>query len=195
MARTVSKGRLGEAQQFVGLLWSGQTGWVYGALAMGGEFNSNGSYRAARWRQFFFVWPDERKDFVEGGVYESEEHDVYVCPMLRRAPNGRQTGGAGGRHLWADLDSPSAVGLANKERVLEGRGSFTVDSGRNEHIYISLDSWYPAEDVEAANHRLAIFLGADAKWKNNSVLRLPGTLNHKGRADGGNPFPVRLFRP
>jgi hypothetical protein len=46
------------------------------------------------------------------------------------------------------------------------------------------------EQHEVLCRGLAAHLGGDHKYSDNDVLRPPGTLNYKGRVDGGEPYPV-----
>jgi len=73
-----------------------------------------------------------------------------------------------------------------------GPGSWTVASGSGgRHVYVALADCLPAVEVERLNRRLAVALDADAKWSGESLLRVPGTRNHKGRARGGSAVWVR----
>ena len=50
----------------------------------------------------------------------------------------------------------------------------------------------PSEVFQRLDQQLANFIGGDSKFRDNSLLRPPGTLNHKGRAKGENSYPVIL---
>ena len=54
-----------------------------------------------------------------------------------------------------------------------------VDCGRGRHVYLHLQETLEPAEIERWNQRLALALGADAKWDAAAVLRLPGTFNHK----------------
>jgi len=64
-------------------------------------------------------------------------------------------------------------------------------------VYVDLAGPVALYEHEALCRALGAFLGhADAKIRPNDVLRPPRTLNHKGRARGGDSTPVEwLIRP
>jgi hypothetical protein len=86
-----------------------------------------------------------------------------------------------GRFAWADVDwpwTPERQAAWEEVRTV-APGSMLVDSGRGRHCYVPLGAPHPPAELEVWNRRLGALLGADSKWAENSLLRLPGTLNFK----------------
>lgn len=163
-----------------------------------GYFPAGGRYAFARHEPRFYLWPGERERLSADVVAaRAGRVDVYWCPALRTSQNRHGYGGKYGSNaveplywLWADLDhalTPVQAALRatlDPIRVASGGGPDRL------HVYLPL-----AEPVDIATHRrlnrtLAARLGADAKFSDESLLRLPGTVNHKTDApvaalDGG----------
>jgi hypothetical protein len=120
----------------------------------------------------------------------AQEHDVYVgC-----APRGRRFGGADAVErvwcLWADLDSPDAMGRLD---AFEPAPSFVVASGSPGCVH----AWWPLnrplrpDHARVALRRLAHHLDGDmVSAEPARVLRPPGTRNHKHAP----PAPVECVR-
>jgi hypothetical protein len=150
-------------------------------------------HRPGAFRQSFFSWPDE----LDAAVTSAEAavgrgHDVYVCPHPRTERKRRKrTGAEHGALLWADLDGDAPD--ASVRRVRDA-GAVLVDSGSpgHFHAYLRLAGTATRDQVETMNNQLATALGADAKWSNESLLRLAGTRNFKS---GGDGRPVEFVVP
>jgi hypothetical protein len=116
--------------------------------------------------------------------------DVYVgcAPRIRRS---------GGRDdiapialLWADCDGPDVVAALH---AFPFPPSIIIRSGTatNEHGFWALTSALTLYELEDANRRLALELGADPKCVDGArILRVPKTFNFKN----GARRPVRLLR-
>jgi hypothetical protein len=118
----------------------------------------------------------------------NQECWVSVCG--RPAP---QPGGAavpGGRVLWADCDTPQAIDAARKlvrrvpVRLLVESAGARDPGERRRHLYLLANRWLGAEELEAANARLAELLGSDRVGDRGRLMRLPGTVNRKGGSPG-----------
>lgn len=134
--------------------------------------------------------PVDRLDEVRQVVLElAPQTDLYVGVLPRwRAQGARRDVGGGARVVWADCDGDEAVrALAAFRRppsIIVRSGS-----GGNRHAYWLLDRRATVAEVQRANRRLALALGADAGSAEAArILRPPATLNHKHAA----PVPVVL---
>jgi len=116
--------------------------------------------------------------------------DVYVgcAPRVRRG-GGRQDI-APCALLWADCDGPQALAALD---AFPCRPTVVVCSGTasNVHAFWALTARLNVHQLEDANRRLALALGADPRCADAArILRVPGTHSLKS----GNPRPVRLLR-
>jgi hypothetical protein len=127
-------------------------------------------------------------DFV---LKSAQRHDVYVIPNLRSARRATKGSCLGSEHCWVDIDNVTERTMRRLKVVL-GQGSFMVHSGRGLHVYVFLDDLYGPAIIENLNKQLVSYLGGDSKWAENPLLRLPGSMNHKGRAAGRSSYPVTI---
>jgi hypothetical protein len=174
-------------------LFGNRQGIVAIALGTGGYFDGNRKYLFGHgcMKHRYFAWPSQRAEIITLALRSAKNHDLYVIPNLRSAPNAKKGFFTDSAYCWADLDKVTdATEILLKE--VQSQGSFLVHSGRGLHVYIALDGVYPVEIIEPLNRALRDFLEADSKWAENSLLRVPGTLNHKGRALGQESYPVVL---
>ena len=113
------------------------------------------------------------------------------CSVLPR--NEPVAGGKavpGGTLLWADVDSPGTLWRARALRqrlpvrlVIESGGA--ADPGESRwHLYLVASRWLAADELEAANARLAKLLGGDRVGDRGRLMRVPGTRNLKGGRGG-----------
>ncbi len=92
--------------------------------------------------------------------------------------------------LWADCDDEH---VARALRAFPLQPSIVLRSGTatNAHAFWALTAALSLHELESANRRLALALGADPRCVDGArILRVPGTLNFKGNP----PRPVRLLR-
>lgn len=150
---------------------------------------------------------------------EADKHDynVYVgvgarCKGLEHDQRGRKVEVVGFGCLWLDLDigkvghaadncTPDEDAAAELLKQMPHSPSIVVRSGGGLHVYWLLDEWCAdAGRVEGVCKRwqqIAIDLAAghgwhvDAKHDRTTVLRVPGTRNHKSTS----PRPVELLMP
>jgi DNA-binding MarR family transcriptional regulator len=166
-------------------LYGRRLGIVVVVLGVNGRYSgAKDTYKfaSASLPRRFFEWPREREKLFEI-VKLAHVHDLYVLPTLRSARNARKGSCLGSEYIWADVDHVDETTWRKLARI-SSDSSFLVHSGRGLHVYIKLDSWYPADVIEKLNNQLMHYLGADSKWAENALLRLPGTINHKLRAQG-----------
>ncbi len=116
--------------------------------------------------------------------------DVYVgcAPRIRRS--GRREDIALSALLWADCDGTDVLATLDAFPLPP---SVIVRSGTatNTHSFWALTSALALHELEDANRRLALALGADPKCFDGArILRVPGTYNFKH----STRRPVRLHR-
>lgn len=132
------------------------------------------------WTEHPFQWPDNADEAVEFVKSNYKDYDVYVAPAMfnenasRRSPDQVQ----GSHVLWADLDDNSVKNALDR---LHDFGAMVVQSGSDDHYhgYLLLDRPVDGEELAKLNKVLAYKFGGDSKHAANTVLRVPGTLNHK----------------
>lgn len=135
-------------------------------------------------------------ELVEAGQRLSAQGmDVWFtpAPRLTNTQGRTKATSAPSRVVWADVDQA----LTETQRSLVDRLDATlVGSGTPDHfhVYLHLDAPATPEVTEYLNRALRAELGGDAKHSSESLLRLPGTANHKARVRGGQALPVTVER-
>ncbi len=196
MAESAAEDDLEEhARAFTECLWARLGGWA--CLAVGvSPFWEDGRYRHTGFLEVFRRWPQEAEALLSAGLGAASRHDVWVCPLLRSRRQRRRGTAIAGRHLWVDIDHECSSDEAALVDELTGRdGSFAVASGSPGHLHVYVQVAEPMDvgEIEVGNRRLSRTLRGDAKWDETSLLRLPGTINHKPTATLGAPAPVRVL--
>ncbi len=139
-------------------------------------------------QRFFDV---ARADAAAAAVTALGRHcDVYVGAAPRRKRKGTRDAVAAGWALWADCDGTAA---ASALASFEPAPAIVVRSGsaENRHGYWPLTAPLSPNELERANRRLALALGADSASADAArILRPPGTLSFKHDP----PRPVTLER-
>jgi predicted transcriptional regulator len=173
-------------------------GTVLLAEAPNGHYTETGSYGhgGKGWHPRTFRWPQQSRQMMEFVIEFSPTSDVYVLPSLRSRSNPARKGSSlRSGFVRLELDQPDANAMRRLATILS-KGSFLVRSGRpkNLHVYLTLNGLHEPLLVERASKAVANYLGGD-KWVENAFLRVPATLNHKGRAQGSQSWPVTLEVP
>jgi hypothetical protein len=182
---------------WTGRVWGRAEGWACAAIASGGHYSASGKYEFTDFRHRYYRWPDQARRLLAELLCAASEADVYVIPLLRHHRSARKGSGGAGQVAWADVDgtwTPERAAAVDHLREA-GTPVWVVESGSGgRHVYVRLAGPEPPERIEAWNRRLGALLGADAKWAENSLLRLPGTFNHKPRNGRKVPTVVRWAR-
>jgi hypothetical protein len=122
------------------------------------------------------------------------KNDVYVGVAVRDSDLHGGRAAIGAAHLvWVESDDPRT---APRLGAFAHPPTMVVASGTPGHlqIYWLLDHSYPIEEVESANHRLAVALAGDTGCADGArILRPPDTFNHKH--DPPRPVTLLLYRP
>ena len=173
-----------EAQAFLQRRFGDSEGYLATAIGVGGRFKDH-SYEFMAWKEHQFNWPSEEELVLlamEQVVKNYGTADIYVCPVLRSTGARTKRNGVASKTVFADLD-----GVTSWPEQLNPYLEI-VNSGSSDHyhVYIQLTDAVSIPQLEAFNKALASVTKADSKWSNNTVLRLPGTTNHK------HGFPVAV---
>ncbi|MER6329253.1 AAA family ATPase [Streptomyces sp. NPDC001034] len=172
-----------------------------------------------KFRQHFYRWPAERSrvaEFVFTEKYSPNPAtgsevwfslcqfpardgvDLNDCAINWRAQRlahlARPTDVA-----WCDIDhaaeSLTPQELAEADEWVASKGGAVVmsGSGENRHIYIKLNRKLDAKELDRLNRQIcAKYQGSDVSKANaSSILRLPGTFNHK--TPEGSPVRLRVW--
>lgn len=135
------------------------------------------------WEEKQFAWPMGRGRLLRWVQRRIDECNIFICPALRSEARRIKGDGVNLSWLWADVDwekvtdKPAVVAAVRKlapARVFSG-------TGKNMHVYVQLDKPVGIEEHYRLNQGLRDLFEADAKHPDNSLLRLPGTFNRKGR--------------
>ena len=145
-------------------------------------------YRAEGKLTRFFVDVHAR-DIARIVTLIGQRTDVYVgcAPRVRR--RGGREDIAATAIVWADCDGEHVVRALHAFPL---QPTIVVCSGTatNAHAFWALTAALRLHELEDANRRLALALGADATCVDGArILRIPGTLNFKTHP----PRPVRLL--
>lgn len=161
------------AEQYLNSLFGTTTGHV--AVAYKDQGDS--------WQECQFEWPKDRSKLL-GWAQVHQDANIFICPGLRSDPHTRKKGdGINLRWLWADVDwdkVPAEKRTEVNKRI--GRlGTMIVASGSqgNLHVYVDLGKPVDVREHLRLNTGLRDYLYADNKQSDNSLLRLPGTINWK----------------
>lgn len=159
------------------LVLGDRSGFLALAFGYGPHRSETGRYAHREWIETQFEWPADRdKIAVEIARLQGEAVDVYVCPAVRFTKDRRKGSALPPMVCWADLDGEPAD--PDLWRTL---APFAVASGQpgHWHAYIPLTRPVDLGTHARLNKALAERLGGDHKWSDESLLRLPGTWNHK----------------
>lgn len=146
-----------------------------------------------------FEWPTEADALVRNVIQEDAAgQEVWYCVHLHSDGSNRNEGNAiERRRLHADIDEVTE----ENSRLVSELGAWVVYSGSPGHLHVYVDL---SESVDRLTYNrledsLTKYLGADAKKRDNDILRIPGTGNKKYSPpvpvewDGG--VAQRIWRP
>lgn len=104
--------------------------------------------------------------------------DVYVGVAPRRTADGTRDGVTHAHVTWADVDGPEGL---KRAAAFDPHPTLIVRSGSpgGAHAYWALERAADVALVEQINRGLCEALGGDPVWAATTILRVPGTLNHK----------------
>lgn len=171
------------------LVLGDRPGFVALAFGHGPHRTESGKYAHREWVEIRFDWPAEKdKLAAEVAHLQAERVDVYVCPAVRFTNDRRKGSALPPRVCWVDLDAEPA-----DPDLWQTLAPFVVASGQpgHRHAYVPLTRPVDLGTHARLNKALAERLGGDHKWSDESLLRLPGTWNHKTDP----PSPVVVESP
>lgn len=135
------------------------------------------------WEEYQFAWPRGRNRLLRWVKDRMDHANIFICPALRSEKRRVKGDGIELDWLWADIDWEK---VRDKAAVLEALRALKPalvrsGTGNNYHVYVQLTEAVSLQDHYRLNQGLRDLLEADAKHPDNSLLRLPGTYNRKGR--------------
>ncbi|MEV0690460.1 DUF3987 domain-containing protein [Streptomyces sp. NPDC050388] len=185
--------RASHAQRFLSWTFGTKGGeWVRVATSEPGNPKS--------FRSWAIQLPNLRGMGANLGVIEeflelSETHNVFICSALFDGEGIKAENVTGGRVAWVDIDPPRLKDksidrgrlpahmrwLKSTKQELRNLGAKIVNSGSpgGVHVRIKLSRMVSRDELRAINWLLAQKYKGDSKHSSESLLRLPGTLNHK----------------
>ena len=175
--------------EFLDLVLGEHTGYL--ALAVGhARRTDDGDFdRHDPWREIRYAWPAERAKalaFVDKALARDAPLDVYFTPAVRTTDARRKGDAVAPSCCWVDLDTaPEDKQLLKRLRPVVVRSG----SAGRAHLYVPLTEPVDVTTLTRLNKALAHHLGGDKKWSDESLLRVPGTANHK--TVPGNPVAAR----
>lgn len=184
----------GQARRYLDQV-AGQTpGFLAMAVGRQPYRSDTGRYAHRSWQEYRIGWPADRDRMLADLARLCAGADVYVCPAVRRTDARHKGDAAAPGWCWVDLDgAPADTALWDELAPL------VVRSGQpgHRHAYIPLSVPVDVAAHARLNKTLAARLGGDAKWSDEALLRLPGTLNFKPATPGEGrtaapPAPVEL---
>ena len=163
---------------FTAVVFGDRAGYLALAIGYDGYRNQSGAYRHREWAEHHYAWPDDAEQLWTdlGRENLTNRIDVYVCPAVRHTQQRRKGDALPPMVCWADLDHEPA-----DHDLVQRLDPYVVDSGQpgHTHLYLPLSEPVDLGTHAALNRALAEQLGGDPKWSDESLLRLPGTHNHK----------------
>jgi len=180
--------------EFFREIYGDQRGFICLVLRGKGHFKGSGSYSFQSFSDRYFKWPGEAEAAVDLVFRQRRIDDVYFTPRLRRERSRRKDTATAGGCLFVDIDKVPTEEQRQRLDQLTSRRHYAVSSGTNDniHLYLPLEGDATASEVTDLCRRLVLAVGGDAKWADNSLLRVPYTYNHKERARGGSSTPVLI---
>lgn len=190
-----------DISEYLSAVFGDAEGIAHSVGRRAGYFTARGGYSFkpikghfnARWIPLTRAWPAEADQLAADLAVSVDTYDIYVCPYLMTGDERTPGGAVALSKVHADIDGECPL-----DKVAD-LGGWAVSTGSpgHAHVYVDLAAPVPLHHHTALCRALGAHLGdADAKIMPNDVLRPPGTLNHKGRARGGESAPVEwLIRP
>jgi len=130
----------------------------------------------------WFRWPGDRYRVLHHIVSRAGTHDVWMAALLKQE---QQRGTElPGRYAWCDADTGKLSPNADAE--IESLDPAIVLSGSlgNRQVWVRLPKLSSPAEIRLYNKGLIARIGGDPKHSPDSIMRVPGTLNHKACEDG-----------
>lgn len=167
-----------QAESYLDRRFRDQEGYV----ALGFQDARKGWFR----QECRLQWPKDKERILNLCRLQTAQHNVFICPVLRASEDRNKYNGLGGFSAFCDLD-----GSQVPEQYLPLFDVVSSGTPGHSHIYLNLSEFTYPFTIEELNWALTQAFDGDAKWSNDSFLRLPGTLNHKNI---DNPTPVEVLQ-
>lgn len=184
--------RVDEAVRFLNNIHGGrQLKLAHAELLNRGKSNQSfldGQTRFRAWGMGLENWLHRRMDKADDGV------EIFYAPTPMKGDTGRKKFQVMPTTV-AFSDADYGLSAQVKARLIELGACLVKSGGRTEdrkpkyHVYLRLSREVDLDELEKINRGLKIFINGD-KFDATSLLRIPGTRNHKYK---GSPM-VRLER-
>lgn len=125
---------------------------------------------------------------------QNQAGNMWVCPAPRMSHTRRKGGAARSYVLWADFDGKGR-GMENAIPLVPHVWPVRSGSVGHYHYYLLLSQPIGWRDLTLGNWLLARVIGGDNKWSDESLLRLPGTINPKTGAEVVPEVPLDRVVP
>lgn len=166
-------------------LWDERPGWV--CLATDHRIRDIKSERkkTAFHNAAWYSWPEDRSKIWAYAEQVMNSREVWFTPAQFKSKGRKMDNAIGGRICQVDADHTdewTEEETATRLALLVELNAAVVKSGTNGnfHAYIKLDRDTPRDVIDGLNAQLtAAFAGDSTKENASSVLRMPGTFNHK----------------
>lgn len=130
-------------------------------------------------QQYFFSWPDQKKDVLTHLLQQSRTVDVYISPSLFNKHSSLKADWKGSHYAWIEFDgnAPETTPKGIPEPTIRIQSS----EAKHEHWYWKLKNFETNHQVlETLTKQLSYTLEADLSgWDAGQVLRPPGTRHHE----------------
>lgn len=178
--------------QFIDTCFTDDAGWLHIASGIA-RLKDDGikvDHRGFTPERFDMSVPGNREEAVQRIATLAPTHDVWMAPYPLSGEKRHEETAVSLRRVHTDVDG-GGLDLGKVEAL----GAWFVESGSvgNGHVYVEVDRELTYAEHQGLCRALAAHLGGDSKYRDNDLLRIPGTFNHKSAARGeGDPRPTRF---
>jgi hypothetical protein len=172
--------RLGEAYRFFDNLYGGNvTRLATASMSNRGMATQRFNEAPMRLR----VGDESVMGRLDSMIRKSRTEDMFFAPTPMKGPAGRKKDQAlPSRIVYGDADNgitdTAHSRLTELGACLVRSGGITADNKPKYHVYIRLTRAVPPAELETLNRALKRLINGD-KWDATTLLRVPGTVNHK----------------
>lgn len=187
---------MSDLRTYLQYLYGPHTGYVHLTVGRDPYLTDSGRYAHRTWEEHSFLYPAGLDDIIDLADEIGDTADVYHRPYVGRSTQRRKGTGYDDK-LHSDID-----GNLDPDRIHELGGTVIWSGGSPTNGYgiIPLTEVLDNPDHTALNKAYVRALGADSKFTDENVIRLPGTWNLKSTMrgepavqvvwDGRTPEPV-----
>lgn len=160
--------------EFYDFLYGEREGYVCAAT------KTHDERRGDAWKEYFFLWPNQRDDLVTFTLLNRSQSDVYVAPALFSERKAKREFVIGADVVWVELDEAPA----NTDNVPDPTCRVGSGGDGHEHWYWKLSTVLNGAQLDILNKALTYHMDADVSgWDCTQVLRPPNTFNFKRKRE------------